>query len=126
MQSRSAQPQWLEQWLDKQIQFDALWEKGGRAHLHNMSLLMERSFASVQSSTASARRWPARWWHPGAAPAWQTDAAAAARHLLDLRSALMRCLDRLMTTFMGSLPVDAGAARSPSTMREAGPASGRL
>ncbi|HEV8313967.1 MAG TPA: ferritin-like domain-containing protein, partial [Burkholderiaceae bacterium] len=39
----------LEQWLDKQIQFDAVWEnKVVERILHNMSLLMERSFASVQ------------------------------------------------------------------------------
>ncbi|HKX95431.1 MAG TPA: ferritin-like domain-containing protein, partial [Methylibium sp.] len=36
-------------WLDKQIQFDAVWEnKVVERILHNMSLLMERSFASVQ------------------------------------------------------------------------------
>jgi hypothetical protein len=35
--------------LDKQIQFDAVWEsKVVERILHNMSLLMERSFASVQ------------------------------------------------------------------------------
>jgi hypothetical protein len=42
-------PEWLEQWLDKQIQFDSVWEnKVVERILHNMSLLMERSFASVQ------------------------------------------------------------------------------
>jgi hypothetical protein len=42
-------PQWLEAWLDRQIQFDAVWEgKVVERILHNMSLLMERSFASVQ------------------------------------------------------------------------------
>ena len=49
IQSRLPDPQWLEQWLDKQIQFDAVWEtKVVERILHNMSLLMERSFASVQ------------------------------------------------------------------------------
>jgi len=42
-------PQWLEGWLDKQIQFDAVWEnKVVERILHNMSLLLERSFVSVQ------------------------------------------------------------------------------
>jgi hypothetical protein len=49
VQSRLPDPNWLEQWLDKQIQFDAVWErKVVERILHNMSLLMERSFASVQ------------------------------------------------------------------------------
>jgi hypothetical protein len=49
IQSRLPDPEWLEQWLDKQIQFDAVWE--GRVIeriLHNLSLLLDRSFASVQ------------------------------------------------------------------------------
>ena len=49
IQSRLPNPQCLEQWLDKQIQFDAVWEtKVVDRILHNMSLLMERSFTSVQ------------------------------------------------------------------------------
>ena len=49
VQSRLPNPAWLEQWLDKQIQFDAVWEtKVVERILHNMSLLLERSFASVQ------------------------------------------------------------------------------
>ena len=49
VQSRLPNPEWLEQWLDRQIQFDAVWEtKVVERILHNMSLLMERSFASVQ------------------------------------------------------------------------------
>jgi hypothetical protein len=49
IQSRLPDPQWLEQWLSQQIQFDAKWEgKVVERILHNMSLLMERSFASVQ------------------------------------------------------------------------------
>ncbi|MFZ2652891.1 MAG: ferritin-like domain-containing protein [Burkholderiaceae bacterium] len=48
VQSRLPNPQWLEHWLDKQIQFDAVWEsKVIERILHNMSLLLERSFASV-------------------------------------------------------------------------------
>ena len=42
-------PDWLEHWLDKQIDFDAVWEnKVVERILHNMSLLMERSFSTVQ------------------------------------------------------------------------------
>ncbi len=49
IQSRLPDPKWLEHWLDKQIQFDAVWEtKVVERILHNLSLLMERSFASVQ------------------------------------------------------------------------------
>jgi hypothetical protein len=49
IQSRLPNPEWLEQWLDKQIQFDAVWEnKVIERILHNMSLLMDRSFTSVQ------------------------------------------------------------------------------
>jgi hypothetical protein len=49
IQSRLPDPAWLEHWLDKQIQFDSVWEnKVVERILHNMSLLMERSFASVQ------------------------------------------------------------------------------
>jgi hypothetical protein len=49
IQSRLPDPIWLERWLDKQIQFDAVWEtKVVERILHNMSLLLDRSFASVQ------------------------------------------------------------------------------
>ena len=49
VQSRLPDPEWLDQWLSQQIQFDAVWEtKVVERILHNMSLLMERSFASVQ------------------------------------------------------------------------------
>ena len=49
VQSRLPDPAWLEHWLDQQIQFDSVWEsKVVERILHNMSLLMERSFASVQ------------------------------------------------------------------------------
>src|SRR5256714_4630521 len=49
IQSRLPDPSWLEQWLDRQIQFDTVWEnKVVERILHNLSLLMERSFASVQ------------------------------------------------------------------------------
>ena len=49
IQSRLPDPEWLEQWLDTQIQFDSVWEnKVVERILHNLSLLLERSFASVQ------------------------------------------------------------------------------
>ena len=49
IQSRLPDPQWLEHWLDKQINFDTVWEgKVVDRILHNMSLLMDRSFKSVQ------------------------------------------------------------------------------
>ena len=49
IQSRVPNPEWLEHWLDKQINFDAVWEnKVVDRILHNMSLLMDRSFSTVQ------------------------------------------------------------------------------
>ena len=49
IQSRLPDPDWLEGWLDKQIQFDGEWEKKVIDRiLHNLSLLFERSFESVQ------------------------------------------------------------------------------
>jgi hypothetical protein len=49
VQSRMPDPEWLEEWLNDQIKFDASWEtKVVDRILHNMSLLMERSFTSVQ------------------------------------------------------------------------------
>jgi hypothetical protein len=49
IQSRLPDPNWLEGWLDKQIQFDGEWEKKVIDRiLHNLSLLFERSFESVQ------------------------------------------------------------------------------
>jgi hypothetical protein len=49
IQSRLPNPQWLEHWLDTQIDFDAVWEtKVVERILHNLSLLMERSFNTVQ------------------------------------------------------------------------------
>ncbi|HEY2187919.1 MAG TPA: ferritin-like domain-containing protein [Caldimonas sp.] len=49
IQSRLPDPEWLQHWLDTQIQFDTTWENKvtGRI-LHNLGLLLERSFASVQ------------------------------------------------------------------------------
>jgi hypothetical protein len=64
IQSRLPDPDWLEGWLDKQIQFDGEWEKKVIDRiLHNLSLLFERSFESVQDlnryrKEASARLAP--------------------------------------------------------------------
>ncbi len=49
VQSRLPDPGWLEHWLDKQIKFDKEWEtKVVERILHNLSLLFERTFTSVQ------------------------------------------------------------------------------
>jgi hypothetical protein len=76
IQSRLPDPDWLEQWLDRQIQFDAVWEnRVVERILHNMSLLMDRSFASVQElnryrkEVAAALAQQAAALKPGAAAA---------------------------------------------------------
>jgi len=49
VQSRLPDPAWLERWLDAQIRFDDAWEgKVVERILHNMGLLFERTFGSVQ------------------------------------------------------------------------------
>ncbi|MEY3095565.1 MAG: hypothetical protein RIR74_657 [Pseudomonadota bacterium] len=49
VQSRLPEPGWLERWLDEQIRFNADWEKKvAERILHNLSLLFEQPFASVQ------------------------------------------------------------------------------
>jgi len=49
IQSRLPDPAWLERWLDGQIKFDDVWEKKVVERiLHNLSLLFEKSFATVQ------------------------------------------------------------------------------
>ncbi|HUG60064.1 MAG TPA: ferritin-like domain-containing protein, partial [Candidimonas sp.] len=49
VQSKLPSPGWLENWLDNQIHFDKEWEgKVSSRILHNMSLLMETSFNTVQ------------------------------------------------------------------------------
>lgn len=49
VQSRLPDPAWLEAWLDNQIKFDGAWEqKVVDRILHNLSLLFERSFGTVQ------------------------------------------------------------------------------
>ena len=49
IQSRLPDPEWLAHWLDTQIRFDAVWEnKVIERILHNLSLLLERPFKTVQ------------------------------------------------------------------------------
>jgi len=49
VQSRLPDPEWLEQWLTKQIRFDKEWERRVVVMiLKNLSSLMERSFSTVQ------------------------------------------------------------------------------
>jgi len=49
VQSRLPDPEWLEEWLDKQIKFDAGWEsKVVERILHNLSLLLGGGFKTVQ------------------------------------------------------------------------------
>jgi hypothetical protein len=49
VQSRLPDPEWLERWLDGQIKFDSEWEKKVVDRiLHNMSLLFEHTFTTVQ------------------------------------------------------------------------------
>ena len=49
VQSKLPEPGWLERWLDNQIVFDKEWEvKVSTRILHNLSLLMDGSFKTVQ------------------------------------------------------------------------------
>ena len=66
IQSRLPNPEWLEHWLDQQIKFDAVWEgKVVDRILHNLSLLMDRSFKTVQE----LNRYRKEIGREGAAPA---------------------------------------------------------
>jgi hypothetical protein len=48
VQSRLPDPQWLEHWLDRQIQFDREWEaKVVNMILRNLSSLFQRSIGSL-------------------------------------------------------------------------------
>lgn len=49
IQSRLPDPDWLERWLDGQIKFDGAWEKKVVERiLHNLSLLFDQTFSTVQ------------------------------------------------------------------------------
>jgi hypothetical protein len=73
IQSRMPNPEWLEHWLDQQIKFDAVWEtRVVDRILHNLSLLLERSFGTVQELNKYrkelARELAASLADPGASP----------------------------------------------------------
>jgi hypothetical protein len=68
VQSRLPDPAWLERWLDAQIRFDDAWEtRVVERILHNMGLLFERSFASVQDLNRYRKEVAARLAGVGAA-----------------------------------------------------------
>jgi len=70
VQSRLPDPAWLERWLDAQIRFDDAWEgKVVERILHNLGLLFERSFASVQELNRYRKEVTARLAAAGAAAA---------------------------------------------------------
>jgi hypothetical protein len=70
VQSRLPDPAWLERWLDAQIRFDDVWEgKVVERILHNLGLLFERSFASVQELNRYRKEVAARLAAAGAAAA---------------------------------------------------------
>jgi hypothetical protein len=61
VQSRTPEPGWLERWLDEQIRFDAVWEgKVAERILHNLSLLFNQPFASVQELNRFRKSLPAQ------------------------------------------------------------------
>ncbi|MGE5160116.1 MAG: ferritin-like domain-containing protein [Betaproteobacteria bacterium] len=69
VQSRLPDPGWLERWLDEQIRFDKEWEtKVVERILHNLSLLFERTFSSVQDLNRYRKEIAARLQSAGAAP----------------------------------------------------------
>jgi hypothetical protein len=69
VQSRLPDPGWLERWLDEQIRFDKEWEtKVVERILHNMSLLFERTFNSVQDLNRYRKEIAARLQSGGVAP----------------------------------------------------------
>ncbi|WP_295527720.1 ferritin-like domain-containing protein [uncultured Pseudacidovorax sp.] len=66
VQSRMPDPDWLEHWLDQQIRFDAVWEgKVGERILHNLGLLFNRSFKTVQDLNRYRKELTARLGTPG-------------------------------------------------------------
>jgi hypothetical protein len=69
VQSRLPDPNWLERWLDEQIRFDKEWEtKVVDRILHNLSLLFERTFTSVQDLNRYRKEIAARLKSGGPAP----------------------------------------------------------
>ncbi|MDB5762944.1 MAG: hypothetical protein JWQ21_1939 [Herminiimonas sp.] len=70
VQSRLPDPEWLEAWLDNQIKFDGEWEKKVIERiLHNMSLLFDRTFGTVQELNRYRKEIVARLaLHPASQP----------------------------------------------------------
>ncbi|SIQ30531.1 ferritin [Pseudacidovorax sp. RU35E] len=69
VQSRMPDPDWLEHWLDQQIRFDAVWEgKVGERILHNLGLLFNRSFKTVQDLNRYRKELTSRLAPDGPAP----------------------------------------------------------
>ena len=61
IQSRLPDINWLERWLDEQIRFDSVWEgKVIDRILHNLSLLFERQFKTVQDLNRYRKEMAAR------------------------------------------------------------------
>ncbi len=79
VQSRLPDPDWLEHWLDTQIRFDKEWEtKVVDRILHNLSLLFERTFNSVQDLNRYRKEVTARIGATAGAAAAAASAAASA------------------------------------------------
>jgi hypothetical protein len=69
VQSRLPDPGWLERWLDEQINFDKEWEtKVVDRILHNLSLLFERTFNSVQDLNRYRKELAAKLRDSGSGP----------------------------------------------------------
>ena len=69
VQSRLPDPGWLERWLDEQIRFDKEWEtKVVERILHNLSLLFERTFTTVQDLNRYRKEISARLTASGPTP----------------------------------------------------------
>ncbi len=70
VQSRLPDPGWLDRWLDQQIRFDAEWETRVVSRiLHNLGLLFERTFESVQDLNRYRKELAARLAAPAASSA---------------------------------------------------------
>ena len=68
IQSRLPDPDWLERWLDKQIKLDGEWEKKVVDRiLHNLSILFEDTFETVQDLNRYRKTVGARLISPAAA-----------------------------------------------------------
>jgi hypothetical protein len=70
VQSRLPDPEWLEHWLDRQIQFDKAWEQRVvTAILRNLSILFDRTLSTAQDLNRYRREIAQRLAHAGLQPA---------------------------------------------------------